>query len=270
MAIDISSLDLRENGSSDQWKPAGIFSISKSLSYIKDPQKKWDEDELNGKHEDLREKGKHVSKRPTFRGRLNNYAYNEPEFVEWLQKGNNYGVTSSGGLIKLESDDIERWRDLGALELLPDTFTVQSSSPNRQHFYFDGPDVADSPLKDPVTGEDIGHIRGTGEADKHGGMVVGPGSLHPHNVRYAVIKDLPIAKLTKDVLDKVKSILCGKSTQSDENKHRETGKTDFQDPFKSVTISSVLGANYQDSNLEGSQMAGPNRTGHIPTKMDAA
>lgn len=254
-------------GSSGEWlkRPIeigwNIFDLEELDVYIKDRQKKWDEDELNGKHDDLMEKVGWIPKRPIFRGRLNNYAHDEPEFVEWLQKGNNYGVTSSGGLIKLESDDIERWRALGVLELLHDTFTVQSSSPNRQHFYYDGPEVADSPLKDPATCEDIGHIRGTGEAGGRGGMVVGPGSLHPHNVRYTVIKDLPIAKLTKDVLDKVKSILSVKSTQSDGNKHRETGKTDYKDPFKNVTISSVLGADYHDFNSEGPQMAGPNPYG---------
>lgn len=238
-----------------------IFNLKELDIYIKYRQEKWDEDERNGKHEDLICKTGFAPKRPVFRGRLNNYAYDEAEFVEWLLKGNNYGVTSSGGLIKFESDDIERWKALGVLALLPETFTVQSSSPNRQHFYYDGPVVADSPLRDPVTNEDIGHIRGTGETGGRGGMVVGPGCLHPHNVRYTVIKDLPIAKLTKEVLDKVKSILCGNSTQQSEKKHQETGKTDFKDPFKHVTISSVLGAYYQNFHQEGSQMAGPNPYG---------
>jgi hypothetical protein len=248
-----------------------IFNLEELDNYFKDRQKKWDEAEATGKHEELRANRKFVSKRPVFRGRLNNYAYNEPEFVEWLRRGNNYGVTAAGGLIKLESDDIPRWQELGILDLLPDTFTVQSSSPNRQHFYYEGPEVADASLKDPDTGEDIGHIRGTGEDGGRGGMVVGPGSLHPHNVRYTVVKDLPIAKLSEESLDKVKSILCGKtsqtsqSSQPNDKKHQEKARTassaDYKDPFKNVTISAVLGAHYHDFHPEGSQMAGPNPYG---------
>lgn len=236
-----------------------IFDLGDLETYIAKKQSQWDEAEANGKHEETRAAGKYVSKRPVFRGRLNNYEFNDPEFVDWLQRGNNYGVTGAGGLIKLESDDIQRWGELGVLELSPESFTVQSSSPNRQHFYYlhDG-EIADSPLKDPETGEDIGHIRATGEAGGRGGQVVGPGSLHPHNVRYKVVKDVPIARIDRETLDKIVAMFGGKQTGESSKK---TGKTDLIDPFSDVTISQVLGADYHSFNPEGSQMAGPNPYG---------
>lgn len=230
--------------------------------YIKNRQIKWDEAEASGQHEAIRANGKYVQRRPVFRSRLNNYAYDEPDFQDWLRRGNNYGVTAAGGLVKLESDDVQRWRALGVMELLPDTFTVQSSSPNRQHFYYLGPEVADSSLKDPETNEDVGHIRGTGESGGRGGMVVGPGSLHPTGVRYAVVRDLPIARIDKESLDKVKSILCGKSSQSNaKSQPKASVSGNYQDPFKGVTISQVLGGHYHDFHMEGAQMAGPNPFG---------
>lgn len=182
-----------------------IFELDEFRVYIEKKAAKWDADKASGKHVRLRAKGQYVPKRPRFRDRLYNYAYDDPEFQKWLGSGRNYGVTSAGGLIKLESDDIARWDELGVSPILSETFTIQSRSPNRKHFYYFGPKVADSPLFDPKGGEDIGHIRGTGEADGRGGMVVGPGSLHPSGVRYTVVKDLPIAAITQEQLDKIKA-----------------------------------------------------------------
>jgi hypothetical protein len=161
-----------------------IFDLNELKAYIERKQEQWDKAETNGRHAKIRARKEYVPKRAEFKGRLNNYAHNDIEFVEWISEGRNYGVTAAGGLIKLESDDIARWKELGVLDILPETFTVQSSEVDRQHFYYIGPQVADSPLKDPDTREDIGHIRGTGEGGGRGGMVVGPGSLHPSGVRY--------------------------------------------------------------------------------------
>lgn len=191
-----------------------ISDLDELKDHIDKKAEQWDADEASGKHATLREKRKHVPRRPEYRGRLNNYSYDDPELKDWLKRGRNYGVTGEGDLTKLESDDIERWKNLGIMALLPETFIVQSSKPNRQHFYYRCPNVSDSPLFDPETKEDIGHIRGTGDAKGRGGMVVGPGSLHPSGVRYKVIKDVPIASLPKEVLEKIKLILSKPITHS--------------------------------------------------------
>jgi hypothetical protein len=189
--------------------------------------------------------------------------------MDWLRRGNNYGVTAAGGLIKLESDDIQRWQALGVLDLLSATFVVESSSPNRQHFYYLGPEVADSPLFDPKSGEDIGHIRGTGEEGGRGGMVVGPGSLHPLNVRYKVIKDLPIASISQEILDKVKDILTVPVKQSSNQKKRKSNANPkYVDPFLDLTCIDVLGPGW-DWHYESDQKVGQNPyPGHDNTPGD--
>jgi hypothetical protein len=203
-----------------------ILDIGELKSYIEKKSIQWDNDKVSGKNSEMEANGKRVPKRPEFRGKLNNYSYDDPEFQEWLKKGKNYGVTAAGGLIKLESDDIERWKELGVMELLPETFTVQSSTPNRKHFYYIGPDIADSPLIDPKTGEDIGHIRGTGESGGRGGMVVGPGSLHPSGTRYTIIKDIPIATITIETLNEVKTKLSTQQTIANGTKQKRIRKND--------------------------------------------
>ncbi|MGD0951515.1 MAG: bifunctional DNA primase/polymerase [Methanotrichaceae archaeon] len=255
-----------------------IFDLDELEAHIRSRQTRWDAEEASGVLSKLRTNGKHVPKRPEFRERLNNYSCEDPEFKEWLSQGKNYGVTSGGGLIKLESDDIARWEELGVLDLLPETATVQSSKPNRQHFYYYGPEVADSPLNDPETGKDIGHIRGTGEEGGRGGMVVGPGSMHPSGVRYTVIKDISIATITQEGLDAVKSILSKPKTAKGrldatvgkleemgriarESKGRAVASDGFVDPFKDLTCSQILGPTW-DYHYEGDQMAGPNPFGN--------
>jgi hypothetical protein len=244
--------------------------IEELKSHIDKKQQLWDKFEKDGKHSEMRVKGEHVSKRPVFRNRLNNYSYNEPEFVEWLKQGYNYGVTSAGELIKLESDDVARWRELGVFDKIPQkTFTVQSSKLNRQHFYYFGPLVADCKLCDPDTGEDIGHIRGTGEAGGRGGMVVGPGSRHPSGVWYEVQVDAEIATITQEQLDEIKALLGVKEKakkKKSEKKANEKSPGDLppefhERPFGDVTCFDVLGHGWQ-WHYDGSEQAGPNPFGN--------
>lgn len=118
-----------------------IFDLDKLKIHIEKKTAEWDADKVSGKHAKQRKMGKYVPRRPEFRGRLNNYSYDDPEFQEWLKKGKNYGITGAGNLVKLESDDVDRWKKLGVMNLLADTLTIQSSTSNRQHFYFFCPEV---------------------------------------------------------------------------------------------------------------------------------
>ena len=82
-------------GASGDWlkKPIepgwNIFDIDELKEDLAKKAAQWDADEASGKHEKLRSEGKFVKPRPEFRGRLNNYAYDEPEFIDWLAKGKN-------------------------------------------------------------------------------------------------------------------------------------------------------------------------------------
>jgi hypothetical protein len=225
-----------------------ILDIDELKTYIEKKTAQWDEDKASGKRAEMKAKRLRVPKRPEFKGRLNNYSYDDPEFKRWVGQGKNYGVTAAGGLIKLESDDVTRWGELGVLACLPESFTVQSSTETHQHFYFIGPKVADSPLYDPESGEDIGHIRGTGDGGGRGGMVVGPGSLHPSGVRYKVIKKLPIAIISLETIERVKSILskppCKKkhsgAVAKDSNKKNKKPTRRNRDPKKYIDIGDYI------------------------------
>lgn len=64
-----------------------IFDLKELEVYISKLQEQWDRDEAEGKHAELRAKGERVPGRPVFRGRWNNYAYDDPKFQAWLQRG---------------------------------------------------------------------------------------------------------------------------------------------------------------------------------------
>jgi hypothetical protein len=231
-----------------------IFDLEELKAHIQRKAEQWDAEEANGKHSKLKDEDKYVPRRPEFRGKLNNYAFDDPEFQKWLKQGKNYGVTGAGNLVKLESDDIDRWKTLGILDLLPETFTVQSSTTNRQHFYFLCPEISDCPLFDPESGEDIGHIRGTGNDRGKGGMVVGPGSLHPSGVRYTIVKDVPIAPLQRDVLEKIKLTL---SKPVNHNWYRRKDKTVRRKTLKNMNVRSSRALNIINSIIKIEDIAMP-------------
>lgn len=112
----------------------------------------------------------------------------------FLEAGENYGILGGvGNLVILDADSsiIEDY----AKELLPETFTVKSGGGEKFHHYF----RLEKPIKPiALTGKDgknLGHLKGAG------GYVVGPGSVHPDTGRaYDVIKDIPIASITKTTL----------------------------------------------------------------------
>jgi hypothetical protein len=92
-------------------------------------------------------------------------------------------------------------------------------------------------------------------------MVVGPGSKHPSGVYYTVVKDLPIATITKDILDKVTAILTklepNKKEQNREKEKRSTNPNNYADPFKELTCLDVLGAGW-NWHIESGQKMGQN------------
>jgi len=125
-----------------------------------------------------------------FRGRLNNYEYDDPEFLEWI-KHDNYGVMCGvGNIVVLDVDDPALLDIIGTL---PDTFTVRTGG-GGLHFYLRCPGQEKIVLDNGV------HL---GELQAAGQQVVGPGSRHPSGNFYAVEKDLPIASISKEELQQI-------------------------------------------------------------------
>ncbi len=127
-----------------------------------------------------------------FRGRLNNYEYDDPEFLEWIEH-DNYGVlTGAGGFVVFDADNLLQLGALGIIDKLPDTFTVRTGR-GGLHFYLLCPGFTKKiVLEDPVLKNDKGKPLHLGELQTVGQFVVGPGSRHPNGNFYEVVKDLPI------------------------------------------------------------------------------
>jgi len=127
-----------------------------------------------------------------------NYPYGHPVLAGYLAEGHNFGVlTGIGGLVVLDVDDIARLEALGVIGRLPGTFTVRTGR-GGLHFYYICQDLKQKIiLEDPVLKDSEGDPLHLGELQALGQQVVGPGSIHSNGNLYEVIKDLPIASITK-------------------------------------------------------------------------
>jgi P4 family phage/plasmid primase-like protien len=125
-----------------------------------------------------------------------NYTYDNPVLIDWIKKGNNYGVAHGfGGSICLDGDS-----EAGASAILErtNTFTVQTGGDGvRVHAYYVCKDDSSSfvaKTKDKKT-----FI----EFKSKGNQTIGPGSIHQSGRRYVILRDIPIASITIDELKKM-------------------------------------------------------------------
>jgi hypothetical protein len=115
----------------------------------------------------------------------------DPKLKNWLAKGGNYGVVGGFGLVIADADISEVRRLIE--EKLPKSFTVESPGSHGWHAYYLCGLEKPIRLRDKE-GENVGDIQGPGK------MVVGPNSIHPNGGVYRVVKDVPLAQVTKDQL----------------------------------------------------------------------
>lgn len=124
----------------------------------------------------------------------------DPDFQDWLSKGNNYGVLGGyNGLWPWDFDNLEARHLL--LEYLPDTFQVKSKRGAHHYFRSNEKDIFTTGVN--WKGSRAIDITGFGR------QVVGAGSIHPDTGKpYFVISDIELAyldakearKILKDVL----------------------------------------------------------------------
>ena len=134
----------------------------------------------------------------------------EPRLQEWLARGGNYGVVCGFGLVVVEADSD---KIVEAVEnSLPPTLTVLSGGHKKPHYYFLCSFGECKPLIDneSLEHENIGHIKA------QGGMVVGPGSIHPETKqRYILLHDRPIAQVTPEqLLEALQPFLVKRETEA--------------------------------------------------------
>lgn len=136
----------------------------------------------------------------------NNYVFDDPIFIEYLNEDCNYAVLGGCGNLIFIDADTEEINNI-AKEKLPETFTINTSQPYKNHYYF----ITDKKIKAiRLSKEKIGDL---GDVRSVGQYVVGANSIHPSGKKYTVIKDIPITFITeekirdifKDYIDKTDS-----------------------------------------------------------------
>lgn len=138
------------------------------------------------------------SKIPT-ESQWQNHPYSAEEISDWILNGNNYGVLPVDLLI-IDIDNPQRLHELNALAGIEDTLTVSTSK--GFHKYFRLKDGFLPPkrltIEDPISGNQIADVYPPGCPN----FVVGPGSVHPNGIRYAVVQDLPPREISLTELDR--------------------------------------------------------------------
>jgi len=126
---------------------------------------------------------------------VNNYRFDDPKFLRWLSVGYNYGVVCGyGNLAVIDCDEQEIIEIIE--KQLPATFTVRTGS-SKPHFYYIVPGLD---KKIVLRDKDKKHY---GEIQWAGAQAICSDSIHPNNKRYEVAKDIPIATISKELIETV-------------------------------------------------------------------
>ena len=120
-----------------------------------------------------------------------NYSASDPEILNWVRNGGNYGVTSLFGYycsIDADTQEIQEALD----NSLPETFRWSTGKNGHfQYAYFlEDETIGCLPLREGA------YVKG------RGGYALGPGSFHPNGIMYGSreIRDIPIATVKKEEL----------------------------------------------------------------------
>ena len=139
----------------------------------------------------------------------NNYAFDDPKLMEYLNEGCNYAVLGGCGNLIFIDADTEEINNI-AKEKLPETFTINTSKPYKNHYYF----IADKKIKGiRLSKEKVGDL---GDVRSVGQYVVGANSIHPSGKTYTIAKDVPISKISEEIIRIVFKDYIEKSSGSSE------------------------------------------------------
>jgi len=147
-----------------------------------------------------------------------NYTFDDSEILKYINNGGNYGLTSIDGSYAAIDADTKEIQDVLDTRL-PSTFRYSTGKNGHFQYWYNikDPPIGCIPLKEGA------YIKGKG------GMVVGPGSIHPNGTLYGSmeIRNVPIATVTKaQLLDALSEFLVTPSN-SDKQK-KEAHVTNFQ------------------------------------------
>lgn len=110
----------------------------------------------------------------------------------YLEAGHSYAIACRGDLVVIDADAPDVLAD--ALNELPATAWQVSGSRVSEHHFFEVPGLdRDIPLKNPETGENVGHVKAAEQS-----VVIGPGSPHESGHRYGPLHGDDFATVDKD------------------------------------------------------------------------
>jgi hypothetical protein len=177
----------------------------------------------------------------------NNYQYNDNEILDWINENYNYGVVCGYGNLAVIDADHEEIEFI-VENRLPRTFTVKTGSGGK-HYYYIIPDLEKKiVLQRPYIENDKWMIRHCGEIQWKGSQVVGPGSIHPNNNRYAILRDDPIATITNQHIQEI----LGDYIKKDEPRREYSGENNHEH----IDISKIIDLN--NFRQKGGEFVGKN------------
>jgi Bifunctional DNA primase/polymerase, N-terminal/CHC2 zinc finger len=175
--------------------------------------------------------------RVIYKGDLHNYSYYEPKLKQHISEGGNYGVVGGfGNLIILDFDKEEYQNSI--VPTLPETFTVKTAGKGLYHCYFEADNTQAFKVMN-LEKDTIIDVQGTST------QVVGPGSKLENGRTYDVVKDVPIAKITRAELNAIFSKIFPPEWMPalrEKKTHDETKIKNpiYQDIIKKLSIKQVL------------------------------
>jgi hypothetical protein len=140
----------------------------------------------------------------------NNYPANHPRIQGHIRGKGNYGIATGFGWLQcLDADEFGRLKELGIIEKIPNTFTIETGSTGEvtndlgRHYWIKVVGLKkrivgyDPILKNKEKPDEQLHLL---DVQSLGNYAIGPNSIHKSGRRYRIINDAPIAEITYEQL----------------------------------------------------------------------
>lgn len=163
----------------------------------------------------------------------NNYPPYHSRLIEHLNNGGNYGVVCGYANLLVIDCDTKLISDLTE-EKLPDTFKVETGS-GGHHYYFICEDFDSSTRLKDDDGENIGDIQYKGK------QVVGPNSSHPNGNKYEVVRNVSLARVSREEIIEVFDDMIISKSSSEKAKDEELGmKEKYNGGVSGLSVADVV------------------------------